>query len=42
VPDRGYVVGHFIQYVYVLNNGGGSGELCDFGAFGSCIAVLTE
>ncbi|HEX8779932.1 MAG TPA: pilus assembly protein TadG-related protein [Nocardioides sp.] len=42
VPDRGYVVGHFIKYIYVLNNGGGSGELCDFDAFGSCIAVLTE
>jgi hypothetical protein len=42
VPDKGYVVGHFIKYIYVLNNGGGSGELCDFGAFGSCIAVLTE
>jgi hypothetical protein len=42
VPDKGYVVGHFIKYVFVLNNGGGSGELCDFGSFGSCIAVLTE
>jgi hypothetical protein len=42
VPDKGYVVGHFIKYIYVLNNGGGSGELCDFNSFGSCIAVLTE
>jgi hypothetical protein len=42
VPDKGYVVGHFIKYVFVLNNGGGSGELCDFNSFGSCIAVLTE
>lgn len=42
VPGRGYVVGHFIKYIYVLNNGGGSGELCDFNEFGSCIAVLTE
>jgi Putative Flp pilus-assembly TadE/G-like len=42
VPDKGYVVGHFIKYIYVLNNGGGSGELCDFASFGSCIAVLTE
>ena len=42
VPDKGYVVGHFIKYIYVLNNGGGSGQLCDFGSFGSCIAVLTE
>jgi hypothetical protein len=42
VPDKGYIVGHFIKYIYVLNNGGGSGQLCDFGSFGSCIAVLTE
>jgi hypothetical protein len=42
VPDKGYIVGHFIKYIYVLNNGGGSGQLCDFSAFGSCIAVLTE
>jgi hypothetical protein len=42
VPDKGYVVGHFIKYVFILNNGGGSGQLCDFNAFGSCIAVLTE
>ena len=42
VPDKGYVVGHFIKYVFVLNNGGGSGQLCNFNAFGSCIAVLTE
>jgi hypothetical protein len=42
VPDKGYVIGHFIKYIFVLNEGGGSGELCDFGSFGSCIAVLTE
>ena len=42
VPDKGYVVGHFIKYIFALNNGGGSGELCDFNSFGSCIAVLTE
>lgn len=42
VPDKGYIVGHFIKYIYVLNNGGGSGELCDFDVFGSCIAVMTE
>jgi hypothetical protein len=42
VPDKGYVVGHFIKYVFALNNGGGSGELCDFNAFGSCIAVMVE
>jgi hypothetical protein len=42
VPDKGYIVGHFIKYIFHLNNGGGSGQLCDLGAFGSCIAVLTE
>jgi putative Flp pilus-assembly TadE/G-like protein len=42
VPDKGYIVGHFIKYIFRLNNGGGSGELCDFDAFGSCIAVLTD
>jgi len=42
VPDKGYIVGHFIKYIYKLNNGGGSGDLCDFSAFGSCIAVLTD
>ncbi|HET7855358.1 MAG TPA: hypothetical protein VFL41_02775, partial [Gaiellaceae bacterium] len=40
--DAGNIVGHFIKYIYGLNNGGGSGQLCDFDAFGSCIAVLTE
>lgn len=40
--DAGYIVGHFIKYVFVLNNGGGSGELCDFTSFGSCVAVLTQ
>jgi hypothetical protein len=40
--DAGNVVGHFIKYVYGLNDGGGGGEVCDFNAFGSCIAVLTE
>lgn len=42
VPDKGYIVGHFIKYIFALNNGGGSGELCDFNAFGSCVAVMTE
>jgi Putative Flp pilus-assembly TadE/G-like len=42
VPDKGYIVGHFIQYIFSLNNGGGSGELCEFSAFGTCVAVLTE
>jgi hypothetical protein len=40
--DAGNIVGHFIKYVFGLNDGGGSGEVCDFNAFGSCIAVLTE
>jgi hypothetical protein len=40
--DAGNIVGHFIKYVFGLNEGGGSGETCDFDAFGSCIAVLTE
>jgi hypothetical protein len=40
--DAGNIVGHFIKYIYSLNDGGGSGETCDFDAFGSCIAVLTE
>jgi hypothetical protein len=40
--DAGNIVGHFIKYVFGLNEGGGSGETCDFNAFGSCIAVLTE
>jgi hypothetical protein len=40
--DAGNIVGHFIKYVYVLNDGGGSGDPCDFNSFGSCIAVLTE
>jgi hypothetical protein len=40
--DPGNIVGHFIKYIYGLNDGGGGGEACDFNAFGSCIAVLTE
>jgi Putative Flp pilus-assembly TadE/G-like len=42
VPDKGYIVGHFIKYVFGLNTGGGSDELCDFNTFGSCIAVMTD
>jgi hypothetical protein len=42
VNDRGYIVGHFIKYIYRLNEGGAGPDLCDFNAFGSCIAVLTE
>jgi hypothetical protein len=40
--DAGFIVGHFIKYVFALNSGGGSGELCDFTSFGSCVAVLTQ
>jgi hypothetical protein len=40
--DAGNIVGHFIKYVFGLNDGGGSGQLCNFDSFGSCIAVLTE
>ena len=40
--DPGNIVGHFIKYIYGLNDGGGGGELCDFNSFGSCVAVLTE
>jgi hypothetical protein len=40
--DAGNIVGHFVKYVFGLNNGGGGGELCDFDSFGSCISVLTE
>jgi Putative Flp pilus-assembly TadE/G-like len=42
VPGRGYIVGHFIKYIYSLNEGGGNGELCNFAGFGSCVAVLTD
>ena len=40
--DAGNIVGHFIKYIYGLNNGGGGTETCDFNSFGSCVAVLTE
>jgi Putative Flp pilus-assembly TadE/G-like len=40
--DAGNIVGHFIKYIFVLNDGSGGGETCDFDAFGSCIAVLTD
>jgi putative Flp pilus-assembly TadE/G-like protein len=40
--DAGNIVGHFIKYVFGLNEGGGSGQTCNLNAFGSCIAVLTE
>jgi hypothetical protein len=40
--DEGVIVGHFIQYVQTLNQGGGSGDLCDLNGFGTCVAVLTK
>jgi hypothetical protein len=42
VPERGYIVGHFIKYISRLNEGGAGPDACDFNAFESCVAVLTE
>ena len=39
-PD-GYIVGHFIQYIDKLGNGGGT-DLCDLTGFGACVAVLNR
>ena len=39
--SRGDLWGHFIKYVDSINTGG-TGDLCDFGSFGTCVAVLTE
>jgi Flp pilus assembly protein TadG len=36
------IVGRFIQYVDVPNDGGESDELCDFSAIDPCAAVLVE
>jgi hypothetical protein len=41
VDGGGEITGHFIKYVESVNTGGG-GPLCDFNAFGTCVAVLTE
>jgi hypothetical protein len=41
VNGGGEIVGHFIKYIETINTGGG-GALCDFDAFGTCVAVLTE
>jgi hypothetical protein len=38
---KGDIWGHFIKYVDSLNNGTTGGS-CDFGSFGSCVAVLTD
>ena len=40
--DPGTIVGHFIKYIDSLNTGGGGPALCDFNAFGNCVAVLTR
>jgi hypothetical protein len=42
VSDKGYIVGHFIKYIFALNEHGASDELCDFSVIGSCVAVLVE
>jgi Flp pilus assembly protein TadG len=39
--DSGVIVGHFIKYVDSINSGSG-GSPCDFNAFGTCVAVLTQ
>jgi hypothetical protein len=41
VNGGGEITGHFIKYVDSINTGGG-GPACDFNAFGTCVAVLTE
>ena len=43
VPTKtgGWIVGHFIKYVDTVSSGGG-GAACDFNAFGTCVAVLTQ
>jgi hypothetical protein len=42
VANNGDIAGRFIKHVFSLNSGGGSDELCDFSAFGSCVAVMTH
>jgi hypothetical protein len=43
IPSKsgGYILGHFIKYVDTVSSGGG-GATCDFNAFGTCVAVLTQ
>jgi hypothetical protein len=41
VNGGGEITGHFIKYVESVNTGGG-GAACDFNAFGTCVAVMTE
>jgi Flp pilus assembly protein TadG len=40
--DAGEIVGRFIQYVEIPNNGGAGGEACDFNAIDPCVAVLVQ
>jgi hypothetical protein len=39
--SKGDLWGHFIKYVDSINTGG-TGDVCDFGSFGTCVAVLTQ
>jgi Putative Flp pilus-assembly TadE/G-like len=39
--SKGDLWGHFIKYVDSINTGG-TGGVCDFGSFGTCVAVLTQ
>ncbi|MEJ7826181.1 MAG: pilus assembly protein TadG-related protein [Solirubrobacteraceae bacterium] len=39
---QGEIVGHYIKYIYTLNNGGGGEEICDYDSLGSCVAVFTR
>lgn len=40
--EGGYLVGHFVNYRKLTNNGEGSGEACDFDAVQICVPVLTR
>jgi Putative Flp pilus-assembly TadE/G-like len=42
-PDdgSGYIVGHFVQYLDTVNEGGATEESCESIGFGVCVAVLT-
>jgi hypothetical protein len=39
--SKGDLWGHFIKYVDSINTGG-TGDVCDFGSFGTCVPVLTQ
>jgi Putative Flp pilus-assembly TadE/G-like len=40
--DSGEIVGRFIKYIDMPNNGGAGGATCDFSAIDPCTAVLVE